>query len=131
MFIDASAVIALIADEPDRLALSKRLAQASECFISPIVLYETTTGLARRRACSIADAESLVEAFVEEVRAGTIDISLDIAREACRAFGRFGRGKHIADLNLGDCFSYACARTRDLPLLFKGNDFIHTDIAVA
>jgi ribonuclease VapC len=131
MFIDASAIIAIMADEADRLLLSKRLAQASETFVSPIVVYEATTGLARRRACSIAEAESLVDAFVDEVRATMVDISVDIAREACRAFGRFGRGKHKAELNMGDCFSYACARACDSPLLFKGNDFIHTDIAMA
>jgi ribonuclease VapC len=131
MFVDASAIIAIIADEPDRLSLSARLAQASEIFVSPIVIYEATTGLARRRACSIEDAENLVGAFIEELRAGMIDISAAIAREALQAFGRFGRARHKADLNMGDCFSYACARERDLPLLFKGNDFVHTDITVA
>jgi ribonuclease VapC len=131
MFVDASAIIAIIADEPDRLSLSARLAQASEIFVSPIVVYEATTGLSRRRACSIEDAEYLVSAFVEEVSAGMIEISAEIAREAARAFGRFGRGKHKADLNMGDCFSYACTRERHLPLLFKGNDFVYTDVAVA
>jgi ribonuclease VapC len=131
MFVDASAIIAIIADESDRLSLSARLAQAAEIFVSPIVVYEATTGLARRRACSIEDAENLVSAFIEEIRAGMIDISAAIAREALQAFGRFGRARHKADLNMGDCFSYACARERDLPLLFKGNDFVHTDIAIA
>jgi ribonuclease VapC len=131
MFVDASAIIAIIADEPDRLSLTARLAQAAKVFVSPIVVYEATTGLARRRACSIIEAEKLVGAFVEEVQAATIDITAGIASEAARAFGRFGRGKHKAELNMGDCFAYACARERDLPLLFKGNDFVHTDIAVA
>lgn len=60
-----------------------------------------------------------------------IEISAEIASEAARAFGRFGRGKHKADLNMGDCFSYACTRERHLPLLFKGNDFVYTDVVVA
>ncbi len=128
MFVDASAIIA---DEPDRLSLSARLAQASEIFVSPIVVYEATTGLSRRRACSIEDAENLISAFMEDVGAGVIEISAGIARGAARAFGRFGRGKHKADLNMGDCFSYACARERNLPLLFKGDDFVHTDIVAA
>ena len=131
MFVDASAIIAIIADEPDRLSLSARLAQAPAIYVSPIVVYEATTGLARQRACSIEDAEKLVSLFVDEVRAGMIDISAGIAREAARAFGRFGRGKHKASLNMGDCFAYACARERDQPLLFKGNDFVHTDIEMA
>jgi ribonuclease VapC len=131
MFVDASAIIAIIADEPDRLSLSARLAQAAEIFVSPIVVYEATTGLARRRACSIQVAENLVRAFMEELRASMIDISAAIAREALLAFDQFGRGRHKADLNMGDCFSYACARERGLPLLFKGNDFVHTDITLA
>jgi ribonuclease VapC len=131
MFVDASAIIAIIADEPDGLSLSARLAQASEVYVSPIVFYEATAGLARRRACSIPEAETLVDDFIAEVRAAMIDINADMARQAMHAFARFGRGRHKAQLNMGDCFAYACARERDLPLLFKGDDFIHTDIAVA
>ena len=55
----------------------------------------------------------------------------EIGREALRAFERFGRGRHPARLNMGDCFAYACARALDVPLLFKGEDFAQTDIAVA
>jgi ribonuclease VapC len=131
MFVDASAIIAIIADEAERLDLSTRLARASEIFVSPIVVYEATTGLARRRACSVEAAHALVGAFVEDVRAEMIEISAAIATGAIHAFGRFGRGKHKAELNMGDCFAYACAKDRDLPLLFKGNDFVHTDIEAA
>ena len=131
MFVDASAIIAIIADEPDRLSLSGRLAQAAQIFVSPIVVYEAMTGLARRRACSMDEAGQLINAFLKEVRAEMIDINGELARQAARAFERFGRGKHKAELNLGDCFAYACARERNLALLFKGNDFIHTDIVIA
>jgi ribonuclease VapC len=55
-----------------------------------------------------------------------------LADAAILAHIRFGRGSgHAADLNLGDCFAYALAKTRNLPLLFKGDDFIHTDIVPA
>jgi ribonuclease VapC len=131
MFVDASAIIAIIADESDRLSLSARLARAPEIYVSPVVVYEATTGLAHQRACSIEDAEKLVDLFVDEIRAGVIDVTVKIARDAARAFARFGRGKHRAGLNMGDCFAYACAQDRDLPLLFKGNDFVYTDIDVA
>jgi ribonuclease VapC len=131
MFVDASAIIAIIAGESDRLSLTARLAQSSEVYVSPIVIYEATTGLARLRACSMHDAEKLVSGFIDETQAGMIDITLGIARDAASAFARFGRGKHKAQLNMGDCFAYACARERHLPLLFKGDDFVHTDIAVA
>jgi ribonuclease VapC len=131
MFVDASAIIAIIAQEAEAGDLSARLARADRVAVSPIALYEATTGLARKRACSIEDAASLVEEFAEATGARIIDITAAIARDAARAFGRFGRGRHRADLNMGDCFSYACARAEGLPLLFKGDDFVHTDIEAA
>jgi ribonuclease VapC len=131
MFVDASAIIAIIADEADAGDLSGRLARGERVAVSPIALYEATTGLARKRACSIEDAASLVEEFAEATGARIIDITAAIARDAARAFGRFGRGRHRADLNMGDCFSYACARAEGLRLLFKGDDFVHTDIEAA
>jgi ribonuclease VapC len=131
MFVDASAIIAIIAGETDRDDLAARLAHAVRVIVSPIVLYEATTGLARKRACSIEDAESLVTEFVEATRAGIVEITASTARDALRAFGRFGRGRHRADLNMGDCFAYACAKAVDAPLLFKGDDFVHTDMEAA
>jgi len=86
MFVDASAIIAIIADEPDRLSLSARLVHASEIFVSPVVVYEATTGLSRRPACSIEDAEYLVGALIEDVSAEMIEISAGIAREAARVW---------------------------------------------
>ena len=131
MFVDASAIIAIIAEEAEARDLAVRVARAERVAVSPIALYEATTGLARKRACSIEDAASLVEEFAEATGARIIDITAAIARDAARAFGRFGRGRHRADLNMGDCFSYACARAEGLPLLFKGDDFVHTDIEAA
>ncbi len=131
MFVDASAVVSIISGEDDALSLSARLAQASTIYLSPIVIYESITGLARKRACPIEMAEQLVDAFVEETRAHILDISSNIGVEALKASRKYGRGRHKADLNMGDCFAYACAKTNNLPLLFKGNDFPYTDIEVA
>ncbi|MFJ7355802.1 type II toxin-antitoxin system VapC family toxin [Phyllobacterium sp. NPDC097923] len=131
MFIDASAIIAIIGNEDDALSLSARLAQASAIYISPVVTYEAVMGLARKRACPIDVAEELVEAFIEETQATILDITASVGKEAIKASGRYGRGRHRADLNMGDCFAYACAKANNLPLLFKGNDFPHTDIEVA
>lgn len=58
-------------------------------------------------------------------------VSVVQARTAREAYARFGRGNHPARLNYGDCFAYALAKTSGYPLLFKGNDFAHTDIAAA
>ncbi len=60
-----------------------------------------------------------------------MDIDLPEVAEMVPAFERYGRGRHVAGLDMGDCFAYACARALDVPTLFKGDDFPHTDIAVA
>jgi len=130
MFVDASAIIAIISGEDDATALGARLARAQSVFVSPMVIYEATLGLARRRACSLGDAEDLVGDFVHETQAVTIPIDDGIAQAAIRAFDLYGKGRHKADLNMGDCFAYACAKSLNLPVLFKGNDFAHTDIPV-
>lgn len=131
MFVDASAIIAIIAEEADANDLAACLSQARRVAVSPIVIYEATTGLARKRACSIANAERLVAEFIEATQAEILEIAPATARGALRAFERFGRGRHRADLNMGDCFAYACAKAEGLPMLFKGDDFIHTDIRAA
>ena len=131
MFVDASAIIAIIAGEDDAASLAARLARAKSSYVSPIVIYEAVAGLARKRACPIAEADELVRQFVAETGAQSIDITDKIGREAVKAFDRFGRARHKADLNMGDCFAYACARTHRLELLIKGNDFTETDIPVA
>jgi ribonuclease VapC len=130
MFVDASAIVAILGSEDDGPSLAARLAQAGRAFISPIVLYESVAGLARRRVCPIADATALVDGFVEETEAQMVEITAAIGRAALDAFERYGRGRHVADLNLGDCFAYACARSVGEPLLCKGNDFVHTDIEI-
>jgi len=131
MFLDASAIIAIIARESDATALAGRLRQANEVHTSPIAIYEAVLGLARVGNTSIQEAEAVLERFLEEVQAQTISISAEVGRAAIAAFARFGKGRHPAGLNMGDCFAYACANELDLPLLFKVNDFPQTDIAVA
>ncbi|MGV8856329.1 MAG: type II toxin-antitoxin system VapC family toxin [Devosia sp.] len=131
MFVDASVIIAIIGGEEDAQSLAARLSQASKAYLSPIAIYEAVAGLARKRACPIEDAEALVELFVEETQAQIIPISAAIGRTAILAFKNYGKGRHKADLNMGDCFAYACAKAYRVPLLFKGNDFVHSDIEVA
>ena len=131
MFLDASAMIAIIARETDAPALAGRLRQANEVHTSPIAIYETVLGLARVGDTSIQDAQIVLNRFLEEVRAEIISFTAEIGRGALTAFERFGRGRHPAAINMGDCFAYACARVLDMPLLFKGDDFPLTDITIA
>jgi ribonuclease VapC len=131
IFVDASAVISIIDGEEDAVVLSARMTQASPIYISPVVIYETVTGLARKRASPIEVAERSVDIFIEQTDAQIIEITAEIGRHAVNAFNTFGRGRHKASLNMGDCFAYACAKAHNIPLLFKGNDFPYTDIEVA
>jgi ribonuclease VapC len=131
MFVDASAIIAIITQEDDWESLAARLAQASKIYVSPMAVWEAVAGLAREARIPFEDAEALLDRFVEETKAQMITISAAIGREAVRASRLYGKGRHRASLNFGDCFAYACSKTHRLPLLFKGNDFVHTDITVA
>jgi ribonuclease VapC len=131
MFLDASAMIAIIARESGAAALTERLGQAGEVHTSPIAIYESVLGLARLGNASVQDAQIVLERFLEQLRAQIMPITADIGRRALSAFERYGRGRHPAALNMGDCFAYACASELDLPLLFKGDDFPLTDITIA
>ncbi|MBJ3786270.1 type II toxin-antitoxin system VapC family toxin [Devosia sediminis] len=128
MFVDASAVIAILGGEDDANSLVQKLERAQRALMSPLALYETVAGLARKRDCSVEEAQALVDVFIEEARVEVVEISSTIGRAAIAAFAQYGKGRHKADLNMGDCFAYACARIHGVPLLFKGNDFMHTDI---
>ncbi len=120
-----------VAPEEDGPALSARLDQTDTIRTSPISIYEAVFGLARELDISVVDAGEAVDNFIKSSQTGIIPITAEIGRAAITAFERFGRGRHPARLNMGDCFAYACARSLDVPLFFKGDDFAQTDIAVA
>ncbi len=128
MFVDASVIVAIVAPEEDGRALSGRLDRAAAVRTSAIAVYEAVLGLARKLDISVADAETAVGDLLTHANAEIIPITTEIGRGAIRAFERYGRGRHPARLNMGDCFAYACARSLDVPLLFKGDDFSQTDI---
>ena len=130
MFVDASAIVAILAGEADAALLLARLSEAT-ARTSPIAVYEAVLGLARAQNLAIADAQTAVDQLLGAARVEIVPITDQIGRGAIQAFERFGRGRHPAALNLGDCFAYACARSVDEPLLFKGEDFARTDIAAA
>ena len=130
MFLDASAIVAILAEESDAAALTRRLEQSSQPCTSPIAVYEAVAGVARRLNVTIRAAEASLDRFLESARVKVVPITAEIGRGALSAFERFGRGRHPAALNMGDYFAYACARQLDLPLLFKGDDFPLTDITI-
>jgi ribonuclease VapC len=131
MFLDASAIIAILARESDASALAARLDRADRVCTSPIAVYEAVLGLARTGNIAPADARAIVDRFLEELGAEIVTIDAVVGRAAIDAFDRFGKGRHPAALNLGDCFAYACADQRQMPILCKGDDFPRTDIPIA
>ncbi|WP_373504323.1 type II toxin-antitoxin system VapC family toxin [Aestuariivirga sp.] len=132
MFIDASALVAIIAGEADCEDLRLRLKAHRKRTISPLAEFEAALALARLRKITVADALDLVKGFKKIYAVKEIGIEPQLATIAIQAFQRYGRGQgHKAKLNMGDCFSYACAKDSDVPLLFKGNDFSQTDIKIA
>jgi len=131
MFLDASAMVAILVEESDAAALTKRLEQSEQPCTSPIAVYEAVAGVARVRSITIRAAEAILDRFLDAARVQVVPITAETGRGALSAFERYGRGRHPAALNMGDCFAYACARQLDIPLLFKGADFPLTDITIA
>jgi ribonuclease VapC len=131
MFVDASAMVAILVEESDAAALASRLEQAAEPCTSPIAIWEAIAAVARVSNVPIRAAEAILDRFLEQATVGVVPITIAIGRSAVSAFERYGRGRHPAALNMGDCFAYACARELDVPLLFKGDDFPLTDIPIA
>lgn len=127
--LDTSAVAAVIFGEPDAEAYAAALTRhGGELSISAVTRVELEIVLeARQGSEAVSDAEAMFD------RLGVITEPVDAAQAsaAFAAWRRFGKGRHPAGLNLGDCFSYALARAAGAPLLFKGNDFAQTDIASA
>jgi ribonuclease VapC len=131
MFIDASALVAIIAPERDGVLLAERLRGAEQRYTSAVAIYETALALQRIGNTAIEAVIPVIDDFMHRSEIEPVSITAEIGRLAIDAFTRFGRGRHPAQLNMGDCFAYACARSLGVPLLAKGNDFAQTDIALA
>jgi ribonuclease VapC len=132
MFIDASAIVAILTREPEADAMADALQEASSPITSPIAVFEAVLGICRKRHASVEEAGADVGDFLELAGARTVAITEEDAATALAAFSRYGKGRgHPAQLNLGDCFAYAMATNHRVPLLFKGEDFDKTDILFA
>jgi len=137
MFIDASAILAILNEEDLRDELETQLAsQSGRLRVSPLARFEAVVSLARARAEAgkskveaMRLAEAAVDAFVEALGAREVEISAEIGRAALEAGRKFGKFVgHRADLNFGDCFAYACAKTGREPLLYKRAGFPFNDV---
>jgi ribonuclease VapC len=128
MFVDTSAIVAIIAGEPEAESLARDLAAATRRTTSPVVTLETSIVLASKLDIAPSQALALFEEFLAEANVSVIPITEQIGRMALETLAQFGKGRHPARLNLADCLSYACARAQGAGLLFKGDDFSKTDI---
>lgn len=129
MFVDASAIVAILTREADTGGLIDRLERAFAPITSAIAVFEATLGLCRKHHVSVAEAEADVADFVAAARINVLPVAAQEAAAALSAFSRYGKGRgHPAQLNMGDCFAYAMARNNRTSLLFKGDDFSKTDI---
>jgi ribonuclease VapC len=137
VFVDASALVAVLNEEPEGARIESVLAAADRVIVSPTVRFEAVLALARmkagkpgkKREAAVARIVAGVAEMLDAYRAEEISITPEIGRLAIEASTKYGRGGgHKAKLNFGDCFAYACAKFLNEPLLFVGGDFVHTDI---
>lgn len=131
IFVDASAIVALITREPDADLLRSKLETSAVRSTSPIAVYEAALAIARKGSMTPIEANKLVTDFLTAANISSSSVNESMAATALLAFERFGKGRHPAKLNMGDCFAYASARSTGSKLLFKGEDFSQTDIEVA
>ncbi|HKH48946.1 MAG TPA: type II toxin-antitoxin system VapC family toxin [Thermoanaerobaculia bacterium] len=125
MVIDTSALVAILFDEPERRSFNEAIEAAESRALSTANFVEISMVLESRLG-----AEGLrdLDLFIERAGIKLVAVDSEQAHMARRAFSQFGKGRHPAGLNYGDCFAYALATVLGEPLLFKGDDFSKTDI---
>ena len=126
MVIDTSALLAVLQDEPERRTFNETIEAAETCSVSAATFVETSMVVESRFG---PDGLRVLDLFISKARIGLVPVDTDQAYVARQAFQKFGKGRHPAALNFGDCFSYALAKHLGEVLLFKGDDFSRTDIA--
>jgi len=125
MILDSSALIAILRAEPEALAFAKAIAAAKTRRISAVSYVETAAVI---DSAGDAVASRQLDELLEEAGVAIEPVTVEQARLARAAYRDFGKGSgHRAKLNFGDCFSYALAKALREPLLYKGDDFTHTD----
>ena len=127
--VDTSALVAIINNEPETDAFLDVLVLADPVFRSLASLHEAYCVMQRYRS---DDGSELLRGLVDRLGVELVPFDLKQQEIARTAYARYGRGSgHRANFNMADCYSYALAKSLDLPLLFKGNDFVHSDILAA
>lgn len=128
MIVDASAVLAILFGEPERMAFRAAISKAEQPTISPVNYLEVCLRIDRGTMPELSENLDPLMNTLGPIIATLGEEQAHLAREA---YQRFGKGNHPAKLNLGDCFAYALAKVRGEPLLYKGGDFGLTDVEAA
>jgi len=128
MIIDSSAILAIAFQEPEARRFASAIVQASARHISSVNWLETMMVIESRAGAVAADEALLI---LSQLAIETLPFDAAQMQEAHEAWRRFGKGRHPAALNLGDCCAYAASKIERRPLLFKGNDFAKTDVEKA
>lgn len=125
MVVDSSAILAILLGEADAATYAAAIEADPSPVMSAVSLLEITLVIgARKKEMGLA----LLDRFIDEGRIEVVAFDAEQSANARDAWWRYGKGRHPAALNLGDCCSYALAKTRGKPLLYKGNDFLQTDL---
>ena len=125
MVIDTSALLAILQDEPERRAFNEAIESADIRSVSAASFVEVSIVIESRYG---PDGIRDLDLFLSKAEIKLIPVDAEQAFVARQAFRQFGKGRHAACLNFGDCFSYALAKSLGEPLLFKGEDFSKTDL---
>jgi len=126
MVIDTSALLAVLLDEPERPGFVAAIDRDPTRAMSVVSFVECSLVLDARFG---PDGVRDLDLFIARAQVNLVPVDADQAYLARQAWRRFGKGRHAAGLNFGDCFAYALARSLAEPLLFKGDDFVATDVA--
>lgn len=125
MVIDTSALLAILQDESERRAFNEAIEAADSRSLAVASFVEISIVIEARHG---AEGIRHLDRFLDRAKVTVVPMDLEQGRLARQAFSRFGKGRHEAGLNFGDCFSYALAQVLGEPLLFKGEDFSRSDV---
>lgn len=128
MILDTSALVAILFNEPDARRFAVAISEAEACRMSAVTFVDIATVV---EASTKRSGTRQLDAFLRRASISIEPVTVEQAHVARQAYIDFGKGRHRAALNFGDCFSYALAKVTGESLLFKGSDFAKTDVRAA
>jgi ribonuclease VapC len=131
IFVDTSAIVAMLAREPEGPAFTETLERERDAITAGHVILESAMRLSSLFDLAPTAADLHVTALLRQTSTAIVPLTEEIGHLAVQAFERYGKGRAKAALNFGDCLSYACAKAHGARLLYKGGDFAATDISRA